>query len=290
MLNSNLDKLILQLNKIKKKLEILSSVTPDQISLRPYEVEEHISEFKKVLSTPPLLQLLGETSLYKELKDFCEQEQIKINKHKEELHFGLGVKLKELFVGFGELKGQLPVLRMKFYTIRFDFANGEATIWWGPEKELIKKINLEPEAIVQTIKSFDEGLGNMWNIPVGTTRNREDFLKILKSAYEHYIKLNNLDNSEKVNLFDLLPECVMLIQGKSFKIDPTKNHFTEYSRIQFSYDLYKMKSIQQNQNIQLSVATFAMTEDRAKSLWVPDNEIGDGTYHQSIAFRRYDHE
>jgi len=278
MVNSYLDKLILQLTKIKKKLTIINSFIPEYIASRPYEIESHIIELKKWLSTPPLSEILTESNLYKELGDFSEQELQKVNKYKEEFHFCLGTKLKELFAGFGELKGQLPVLRVKFYTIRFDFANGEATIWWGPEKELIKKINLEPEATVQTIKSFDEGLGNMWNIP-------EDFLKILKSAYEHYIKLNNLDNSEKVNLFDLLPECVMLIQGKSFKIDPTKNHFTEYSRIQFSYDLYKMKTSEFTSNIQLSVATFAITENREKSLWVPDNDSGDGTYYQSIAFK-----
>ncbi len=278
MVNSYLDKLILQLTKIKKKLTIINSFIPEYIASRPYEIESHIIELKKWLSTPPLSEILTESNLYKELRDFSEQELQKVNKYKEEFHFGLGTKLKELFTGFDEIKGQLPILRVKFYTIRFDFANGEALIWWGPEKELIKKVGLEPNLILESIKSFDENLFKMWNNP-------DDFIKILKLAYERYIKLNNFTDGEKVNLFDLLPECVMLIQGKSFKIDPTKNHFTEYSRIQFSYDLYKMKTMQPNQNIQLSVATFAITEDRAKSLWVPDNEQGDGTYYQSIAFK-----
>ena len=274
-----LDKLIFQLTKIKKKLALINSFTPEYIASRPYEIESHIIELKKWLSTPPLSETLTESNLYKELKDFSEQELQMVNKYKEEFHFGLGTKLKELFAGFGELKGQLPVLRVKFYTIRFDFTNGEATIWWGPEKELIKKVNLEPEAIVQTIKSFDENLIKMWAKP-------EDFLNTIKLAYRHYIKINNLESGEKVNLFDLLLECVILIQGKSFKIDPTKTHFTEYSRIQFSYDLYRMKTISSlTTDIQLLVATFAITENREKSLWVPDNDFGDGTYYQSIAFK-----
>lgn len=278
MLNSDLNKLIAQLNKIKKELEIISSAALEQIASKPYEIESHILEIKKILNTSPLSETLKESNLYKELNDFTEQELEKINKHKEEFHFNLGTKLKELFSSFGELKGQLPVLRVKFYTIRFNFSNGEVQIWWGPEKEPIGKVALEPAIIFQTIKQFDDNLAKMWNSP-------EDFLRLLKSAYERHTKVNNLEYNSKVNLLDLLLEIAILMQGKSFKIDPTKAHFSEYSRIQYSYDLYKIKSIQQNQNLQLSVATFAITEDRSKSLWVPDNENGEGTYFQSIAFR-----
>jgi hypothetical protein len=278
MLNSDLDKLILQLTKIKKKLETINSALPEQMTSRPYEIESLILEIKKILNTPPLSEVLIDSNLYKEMKDFSEQELQKLDKYKEEFHFNLGTRLKELFAEFGELKGQLPVLRVKFYTMRFDFSNGEASIWWGPEKELIKKVALEPEIIHQTIKQFDDILTKMWNSP-------EDFLNIVKSAYARYLKLNNLENGAKANLLELLLEFVILMQGKSFKIDPIKTHFSEYSRIQYSYDLYKLKTLQLNQNIQLAVATFAITEDRTKSLWVPDNEIGEGTYYQSIAFR-----
>ncbi len=278
MQNSDLDKLILQLNKIKKKLEAISSTTPEQTASKPYEIESYILDIKKILNSSPLSETLKESGLYKDLTDFSEQELQKINKHKEEFHFNLGTRLKELFAGLGELKGQLPILRIKFYTIKFNFNNGEAQNWWGPEKELIEKVALEPEIIYQTIKAYDDNLIKMWNNP-------EDFLKVLKSAYERHIKVNNLEFNSKVNLLDLLLELAILIQDKSFKIDPTKSHYSEYSRIQYSYDLYRMKTSQPNSNFQLSVATFAITEDRSKSLWIPDNENGEGTYFQSIAFK-----
>lgn len=278
MVNDDLDKLISQLNKIRKHLNNINKTISEVVDSQPYELERQLIEMKKVVMSPPFSALLAQTPLYKDIIDYCEQEQQKINKIKEEFHFGLGTKLKERFLTLGEIKGQLPVLRIKFYTIRFDFSNGDAVIWWGPEKEVIKKVALEPEIIFLTIKSFDENLTKMWNKP-------DDFYSILKQAYDRCLKLADTQAGEKINLLDLLSECVMLMQGKSFRIDPTKTHFTEYSRIQFSYDLYRIKTSTLTSNFQLSVAPFSVTEDRTKSLWVPDNEVGDGTYYQSIAFK-----
>ncbi|MCX8015369.1 MAG: hypothetical protein N2748_05050 [candidate division WOR-3 bacterium] len=281
-MNNNIeyfDKSLLLLNKIKKRFDSLNSTTTEQIVSQPYQFEKQIAEIKKLLNEPELAENIGTSKLYEQLTKFIMQKESEINKYKEEYHFQLGSKMKEMFSGFGEVKGQLPILRVKFYTIKFDFANGEVTIWWGPEKELIKKIDLNLDLIIQTVKSFDENLNKMWN-------RIEDFFNTLKSAYERYIKINNLSIGAKVNLLDVLSESIILMQNKSFRINPIKTHFTEYSRIQFSYDLYRLKTTSQlMENIQLSVATFAITENREKSLWIPDNEMGEGTYYQTIAIR-----
>lgn len=279
MNNTHFDNLILLLNKIKKRLDILKSTSIEQIKLQPYQFEKHLEELKKTLNEPLLNEYIGTSKLTEELKTFVQQQTSEINKYKEEYHFQFGAKLKEQFQGFGEVSGQLPKLRVKFYTLVFDFSNGEASIWWGPEKELIRKIDIDIATIVQIVKSFDENLKKMWN-------HIDDFYNTIKLAYERYLKINNLTIGAKVNLLDILSECTMLIQNKNFKINPIKSHFTEYSRIQFSYDLYCLKTTSNLMDkIQLSVATFAITEKKEKSLWVPDNEIGEGTYYQTIAFK-----
>ncbi|MEO0084554.1 MAG: hypothetical protein ABIJ94_02365 [candidate division WOR-3 bacterium] len=279
MKNNHLDNLILLLNKIKKRVDILKSTPVEQVKLQPYQFEKHIDELKRILNEPMLIEYLGTSKLSEELKAFVQQQTNEINKYKEEYHFQIGTKLKEQFQGFGEIKGQLPILRVKFYTIVFDFNNGEASIWWGPEKELIRKVALDLTTITQTIRSFDESLKKMW-------QKIDDFYNTIKLAYERNTKINNLPDGTKVNLLDILAECTMLIQNKNFKINPVKSHFTEYSRIQFSYDLYCLKTASNLMNkIQLSVATFAITEKKEKSIWVPDNETGDGTYYQTIAIK-----
>ena len=36
--------------------------------------------------------------------------------------------------------------------------------------------------------------------------------------------------------------------------------------------------------LQLSVATFDSTTEKSKSIWVPDNEAGTGTYYSYVSF------
>ncbi|MEO0092620.1 MAG: hypothetical protein ABIK61_07950, partial [candidate division WOR-3 bacterium] len=269
-----------QLDKIKKLLASLLKIDKDMMSTKPYDMEKSYLQLKKLYTSPLFSEAFAETELYKKLHDFCQEQLKLIEKYKEEFHFVLGAKLKELMADFSVVSGQLPILKVKYYTIRFDFANGLASIWWGPQKEIIKRLSIEPDLIAQTIKTFDQNLNTKW-------QTSEDFFRLLKSAYNRYILLNGLEYGTKVNLLDLLPEFIMLLQSQSFKIDPIKNHFTEYSRIQYSYDLYKMKTNPNLvSNIQLSVATFAVTEHREKSIWVPDNEQGEGTYYQQIAFNQ----
>lgn len=275
---STITELIQQLNKIKKLLASLININNDILLNKPYEIEKSYLQLKKLYTSPPFSEVLRETELYKGLNDFCVQNLILIEKYKEEFHFALGTKLKELMNNFAPIAGQFPILKVKYYTVKFDFANGQASIWWGPQKELIRKLTLDPNLISQTIRTFDQNLANKWQSP-------ENFVNLLKSAYKRYLLLNSLELGTKVNLLDLLSECVMLIQSKNFKADPTKENFTEYSRIQFSYDLYKMKTNPKLvDKIQLVVATFAVTEHREKSIWVPDNELGEGTYYHQIAF------
>ncbi len=279
MLNTDLPLLISQLTKIKKKFDALHQLTTEYLSTQPYEAQEKIEDLNKELNSSLFINLLGATNLYQELKSFVNQMQQKINAAKDEFHFNLGRELKAQLQDFAELKGQLPLLKIKYYTLEFDFSNGQTTIWWGPQKEIIKKTALVITEIIQALKSIDQNLHKKW-------RNYQDFFRLLKLAYERYLKLNNLSFGEKINLLDILTEFVILIQSKSFKTDPSKSHFQEYSRIQYSYDLYCMKSNPELMtNIQLSVATFAITEDKTKSLWIPDNELGDGTYYQTIAFK-----
>jgi hypothetical protein len=84
-----------------------------------------------------------------------------------------------------------------------------------------------------------------------------------------------------------LSEFVLLKQSKRFYVDPQKSHFREYSRAKLSYLLYLLKkSAVQEKDLKLYVATFDATVDKMHSIWIPENEEGEGTYYSHISFEQ----
>jgi hypothetical protein len=240
-------------------------------------LEKNLNEIKKLVSTFP------DSEIKSNLLTWTQEETEFIKHTKEEFRYRFGNELKELLVKDGlALKGQLPLLRVGFYSLKLDFDLGLATLYWGPEIQTIKsKISLSVQEIYKTLYSFDEQIKKR-------AAQSQDFLKSIHQAYLRYTMFNNLAHDSKILLTDLLSELVLISQPASFRADPAKDKFRDYSRIQFSYDLYNLKKSEKfeigKSKLRLSVATFDATTDKAKSIWVPDNETGDGTYYSYITF------
>ncbi|MDH5185970.1 MAG: hypothetical protein OEZ20_01640 [candidate division WOR-3 bacterium] len=261
---------------IAKRLESFKKIKEQPVA-NIHILEKSLNAVKKVLNTFP------DSGIKSGLLKWAEEEADFIKKTKEEFRFQFGNQLKELLEKDGlTLKGQMPLLRTGFYTLKFNFDLGFASFYWGPEIQIIKaKIPLSVQEIYKTLYKFNEQIKKRTLPP-------HDFLKNLHQAYHRFISFNNITNGNKVLLIDLLSELVLISQPASFRADPSKETFREYSRIQFSYDLYNLKKSEKfevgKNKLRLSVATFDATTDKTKSLWVPDNENGDGTYYSYIAF------
>ncbi|MEO0131920.1 MAG: hypothetical protein ABIK73_03135 [candidate division WOR-3 bacterium] len=276
----DLEQFLKDLNKIASKLKAYEKFIEHSRLEDSYERSRMLSELEGLIKNQSIRNILNGSSLLITFDNFLAQEREKIAQEQEEFHFNLSLKLAERLSGFGELKGQLPILRIKYYTLKFNFNAGTVSLWWGPEKELIKNLPLNLDLISETIKKFDSGLQSRW-------RSYVEFYELLKNAYNRYLIFNNLSWGEKVNLLEILRELVMLSQSKAFWINPIKNNFREYSRISFSYDLYRLKIIPEfAQKFQLAVATFALTENKGRSIWIPDNDLGGGTHYSTIAFQQ----
>lgn len=240
-------------------------------------LEKNLAVVKGLLADFP------DTAVKDSVLAWYTEEAALLNKAKEEFRFNFGATLKGLLEQEGiSLKGQLPTLRAGLLTLKINFDLRSAALFWGPEIETIKtRLSLTPEEISAAIKNY-----------IARLQKKEfaapAFLKKLHTAYDRYTLLNNLGVSSRVFLVELLPELAFLTQPESFRVDPAKERFREYSRIQFSYDLYRLKKSEtltiENHTLKLSVATFDATTDKKRSLWVPDNEQGDGTYYSYIAF------
>jgi hypothetical protein len=114
------------------------------------------------------------------------------------------------------------------------------------------------------------------------------FLRVLSEAYEDRLRALSLMPASRVYLVELLGHLAFARQPKKFAVNPSRENFQEYSRIQFGYDLFRLKQSGRlaigDRHLQLSVATFDSTTEKGKSIWVPDSEAGAGTYYSYLSF------
>jgi len=269
----------------------------EELSKNARKITKLLEEYKKLVISPTenafLLQkklgeiikvagTLPEFSLKGSLMSWIDHAREELEKAKEDFRFQFGQQLTEILQKEGKkLRGQYPLLKIDFYTLQLNFEFGETTLYFGPEIEKIRsKIPLQPEIIFETIKKYDDDLRTVRSTP-------EDILKTLHEAYSRRLTLNSKSFGDKLLITDVLNEFVMLKQSKRFFADPQKANFREYSRVKLSYLLYLLKkSDLSDKGLRLYVATFDATTDKMHSIWIPENENGEGTYYSYISFEK----
>ncbi len=248
--------------------------------------DESRDERSKVYQLIEILNILekeaneiNDKSLRERLADWLLSERESCDQTKDEFRISLGKQLSERFANAGKkVQGQFPLLRIGFYTVKFDFEFGEAALFFGPEIEAIEaKIPLAIDAIFGKLTAYDTALKSS---PFDDKTFEQDLIQ----AYNRVLKLSDKTVGEKLPILKVLAEYVFLKQSKKFLADPQRNYFKGFSRVHLSYDLYRFKkSGMTDTGIHLHVATFNATTDKANSLWIPDNEDGEGTHYSYLS-------
>ncbi|MEO0071695.1 MAG: hypothetical protein ABIK39_06410 [candidate division WOR-3 bacterium] len=265
--------------KAAKLLSTYQRLMPEPVKTA-HERERTIEELEKLIAGFP------EGEVKRQMTEWIKTERERVARAKEEFRFEFGRQLVTALDGSGlKIQGQLPLLRVGLFSVRVDFTSGKATIFWGPEVEKLKSnVKLEPPALAKLLRAYQESLAKKG------IKEPMEFLTRLWNGYQRVCLLRGISEGERIFLIDLLEELVLMMQPEGFKINPVRERFVEYPRIRFSYDLYLLKrsgvrTVAQRQ-VRFSVANFDATPDKAKALWVPDNEEGDGTYYSYISFVR----
>ena len=243
-----------------------------------YEREKILTEIGKTLA------LFTDPAPTPQLNEWLQTERCRIEEAKAEFRFDFGKKLILGLEGSNlTVRGQLPFLRIGLFSLRADFDRGSATIYWGPEIEQIKTgLKLEPLTIAKLLRSYYERL------TTNGVKDPKDFLNRLFQLYRRVCRAQLYSEGERIQLSHLLTQLVLNLQPERFWVNPVKENFIEYPRIQFSYDLYLLKRsgvrVTNGYEIRLTVANFDATARKRSALWVPDNEEGEGTYYSYISF------
>jgi hypothetical protein len=231
------------------------------------------------------IQVFPDSEVRARLVEWWRAESVAVEQCRAEFRFEFGRQLVSGLDGSGmTIKGQLPLLRVGLFTVRADFEAGSATIFWGPEIEKLKSgLALAPAELATTLRNWNERLRQKAVEPAKLVAR-------LHAAYRRYCGLGGLPDGTRVFLLDLLSELVLLMQPESFRLNPAREKFVEYPRVRFSYDLYRLKQAGAftagDAQLKLHVANFDATTEKAKALWVPNSEEGEGTHYSYISFSK----
>jgi hypothetical protein len=270
---AELKKFTKQMNKLTRLIGVYDKVRMQPVN-NAYLLEKRILEIERILSGLP-----GQRGIQK-LSDWVENEKAKISKLKDDFRFQLGQQLKSMFEKDGmNIRGQYPILRVGFFTLKLNFEFGEAILFYGPEVEKLKsKIPLQPQAIYDAVRQYEQDMK-------GGSFEAQKLSDDLYAAYMRCLKFSENPPGEKLRITEVLKEYVFLIQPKQFNLDPSRGHYRGCSRLRLSYMLYRLKAADiDTHGMRFHVATFDSTVDKMRSFWIPDNEEGEGTHYEYISF------
>ncbi len=274
------DNLIQSLEHLSKRSIKLLKAIREYMKLNEHPVENAYILEKKMMTISSLAEDLLSSDIKGSLLGWLEEQRKVIGQGKDEMKFQFGNRLRELCRGGGiEVRGQYPLLRLGLYTLKLNFELGEATLYFGPEIEKIRtKIPVQAEVIYEMMAKHRHDIA---------TNDAElgDVASGIQVAYERCTRRDGKTYGEKMLIMEVLQEYVFMKQSKSFTIDARRQNFREYPRSKMSFMLYQLRNSGNTaRGMHLHVATFDATVDKAKALWVPDDEEGAGTHYEYITF------
>ncbi len=244
-----------------------------------FVLETHVNKLDRTLSKLEDLQgLISKTSgLQQELLKEASLAQ-------ERFKNSIAAELADFLRPHGlEISGNFPELRCGILTLIFSFGKGGIVkVYYGPRISLLKKVSVEAKKIGEAVISILKGLND-------PPLDDEEFIKQIYMSYlSALMREGGRDEDEQpsaVPIVGVMQEMAFLKQKRSFRTDPTREHFTSYGRVKFSYDLARLRTRRLGgKELRLGVASMQQTKSEKTSLWVPKLLQGNGTHYASVVF------
>ncbi|MDH4211805.1 MAG: hypothetical protein OEV79_10215 [candidate division WOR-3 bacterium] len=272
--------LIQSLEMLSKKSIKLLKAMREYMKLNERPVENAYILEKKMMTISSLVEDLSPSDIKGSLLAWLDSQRKEIEQGKDEIKFQFGNRLRELCKTGGiEVRGQYPLLRLGLHTLKLNFELGEATLYFGPEIEKIRtKIPVQAEVIYDMVIKHRRDIST-------DDAELDELARDIQLAYERCARRDGKVYGEKILIMDVLQEYVFMKQSKKFAVDARRQNFREYPREKMSFMLYQLRSYgNAARGMHLQVATFDATVDKAKALWVPEDEEGAGTHYEYITF------
>lgn len=263
-----LESIRLEKSQVYKQLQELLRLDVDRV-INLSKIKNHLKKLHKLLD-----QSVESTQEKEIVIAGLQPYQEELSKTETHIHQRFGIELEQELNTLGlKLTGQYPTLRAGMFTFTLNFQNNKVVIWYGNEHEKLADCNLLVNEVKKKLEQILKDLG--------TKLDQEAFVIKLKKAYsrasDHQTKL--------VPIIHVLPELAFLLQRESYYQDPRKENYRSYSRVDFSYDLYRFGRYALAHGLQLTIAVKQYTQRRQDFLWIPNNERGEGAVYSHLQFK-----
>lgn len=169
-----------------------------------------------------------------------------------------------------QVGGRPPRFELGRYELEANFAGRSITLRYGKDTVVPRA----PATVEAAVKFYLEAARAI----SGRNQDGQGWIAQFYDAYTVARRKRGAETA-RVNIVDCYIELVLLRQGRSFAIEPSKRTFSDYTRAQFSYDFYEFtnreRRVHNGQLVRAHSATKSQTDSPAKSMWIVE---GDGPY------------
>jgi hypothetical protein len=172
------------------------------------------------------------------------------------------------------LGGNLPMLEASFF--KLEVKQQDVRVWFGPHREAIGTVRKSAADVATYI---EQRLAQLTAEPF----DDEHFVEQVYQAYRAVLAGANADSADLTRIDAVHRQLIVARQDPEF----TQNQkLREYTRMQFGYDLYRLKKRKRSgKELQLVTASRSQTVKHLDSLWVPSDEAGKGFLYSHLTFR-----
>jgi hypothetical protein len=172
------------------------------------------------------------------------------------------------------LGGNLPMLEASFF--KLEVRQQDVRVWFGPQREAIGTV---PKSAVAVATYIEQLLARLTSEPF----DDEHFMEQVYQAYRAVLAGTNAKSADPTRIDAVHRQLIVARQDPEF----TQNQkLREYTRMQFGYDLYRLKQRKRRgKELQLVTAPRSQTVKHLDSLWVPSDETGKGFLYSHLTFR-----
>lgn len=173
-----------------------------------------------------------------------------------------------------KLGGNLPMLEASFF--KLEVRQKDVRVWFGPQRESIGTV---PKSAVAVANFIEQLLARLTSEPFDDER----FVEQVYQAYRAVLAAADSASAAQARIDAVHRQLIVARQEPAF----TQNQrLREYTRIQFGYDLYRLKKRKRRgKELQLVMAPKSQTVKHLDSLWVPSDETGKGSLYSHLTFR-----